>query len=107
VGVREPERSELHNTIWRGAKDLRGAVGGRDFTTYVPWIFSYRFISENLTAYLMGNYAGVKGTLGVVVVAVDARGQAACGWGWRITLWPRDPRRATRRLVRRSGLRRW
>jgi len=34
-----------------------------------------------------------------------ARVQAACCF--RVTVWPRDSRRATRRRVRRSGSRRW
>ena len=46
------ERAELHKTIWRIANDLRGAVDGWDFKTYVLGILFYRFISENLTVYL-------------------------------------------------------
>jgi type I restriction enzyme M protein len=42
----------LHKTIWRIANDLRGSVDGWDFKTYVLGMLFYRFISENLTAYL-------------------------------------------------------
>ena len=41
-----------HKTIWRIANDLRGSVDGWDFKTYVLGTLFYRFISENLTAYL-------------------------------------------------------
>ena len=49
---KEQQRAELHRTIWRIANDLRGSVDGWDFKTYVLGILFYRFISENLTAYL-------------------------------------------------------
>ena len=52
MGVKEVERAELHKTIWRIANDLRGSVDGWDFKTYVLGTLFYRFISENLTAYL-------------------------------------------------------
>jgi type I restriction enzyme M protein len=38
--------------IWRIANDLRGSVDGWDFKSYVLGMLFYRFISENLTAYL-------------------------------------------------------
>src|SRR5690606_21476628 len=44
--------AELHKTIWRIANDLRGSVDGWDFKSYVLGMLFYRFISENLTAYL-------------------------------------------------------
>jgi type I restriction enzyme M protein len=50
--TKEAERTELHRTIWRIANDLRGSVDGWDFKTYVLGMLFYRFISENLTAYL-------------------------------------------------------
>lgn len=50
--TRESERAELHKTIWRIANDLRGSVDGWDFKSYVLGMLFYRFISENLTAYL-------------------------------------------------------
>ena len=50
--TREAQRAQLHKTIWRIANDLRGSVDGWDFKTYVLGILFYRFISENLTAYL-------------------------------------------------------
>jgi type I restriction enzyme M protein len=48
----EMQRAELHRTIWRIANDLRGSVDGWDFKSYVLGMLFYRFISENLTAYL-------------------------------------------------------
>jgi type I restriction enzyme M protein len=50
--TKESQRAELHKTIWRIANDLRGSVDGWDFKTYVLGILFYRFISENLTAYI-------------------------------------------------------
>ena len=49
---KEVQRAELHKTIWRIANDLRGSVDGWDFKTYVLGMLFYRFISENLTAYI-------------------------------------------------------
>lgn len=49
---RETERAELHKTIWAIADDLRGAVDGWDFKTYVLGILFYRFISENLSGHI-------------------------------------------------------
>jgi type I restriction enzyme M protein len=46
------DRAELHKTIWRIANDLRGSVDGWDFKQYVLGMLFYRFVSENLTAYL-------------------------------------------------------
>ena len=46
------QRDELHKTIWRIANDLRGAVDGWDFKSYVLGTLFYRFISENLAAYV-------------------------------------------------------
>ena len=46
------EREELHRTIWSIANDLRGAVDGWDFKQYVLGMLFYRYISENLTAYV-------------------------------------------------------
>jgi type I restriction enzyme M protein len=51
---KEGQRAELHKTIWRIANDLRGSVDGWDFKSYVLGILFYRFISENLAAYLNG-----------------------------------------------------
>ena len=50
--TKETQRAELHKTIWRIANDLRGSVDGWDFKTYVLGMLFYRFISENLVAYL-------------------------------------------------------
>jgi len=46
------QRDELHRTIWRIANDLRGAVTGWDFKSYVLGMLFYRFISENLVDYI-------------------------------------------------------
>lgn len=50
--TKEQERDELHRTIWQIANDLRGNVDGWDFKAYVLGMLFYRFISENLTAYI-------------------------------------------------------
>ena len=49
---KELERDELHRAIWAIADDLRGAVDGWDFKNYVLGTMFYRYISENLTAYI-------------------------------------------------------
>lgn len=60
---KELERAELHRTIWGIANDLRGSVDGWDFKQYVLGMLFYRYISENITAYInnMQREAGVKG----------------------------------------------
>ncbi len=50
--TKEAQRADLHKTIWRIANDLRGSVDGWDFKQYVLGILFYRYISENLVAYL-------------------------------------------------------
>lgn len=49
---KEMEREELHRAIWAIADELRGAVDGWDFKNYVLGTMFYRYISENLTAYI-------------------------------------------------------
>lgn len=49
---KEQEREELHRAIWAIADDLRGAVGGWDFKSYVLGTMFYRYISENLANYI-------------------------------------------------------
>lgn len=49
---KEQERAELHRVIWNIANDLRGSVDGWDFKQYVLGMLFYRYISENLTAYI-------------------------------------------------------
>jgi len=49
---KEQERAELHRTIWSIANDLRGSVDGWDFKQYVLGMLFYRYISENLSAYI-------------------------------------------------------
>ena len=50
--TKEKQRAELHKMIWRIANDLRGSVDGWDFKSYVLGMLFYRFVSENLTAYI-------------------------------------------------------
>ena len=45
-------KKELHRAIWAIADELRGAVDGWDFKNYVLGTMFYRYISENLTAYI-------------------------------------------------------
>lgn len=52
VMSKEQQRAELHRTIWRIANDLRGSVDGWDFKSYVLGMLFYRYISENLSAYI-------------------------------------------------------
>ena len=49
---KEQERAELHRTIWNIANDLRGSVDGWDFKQYVLGMLFYRYISENIAAYI-------------------------------------------------------
>lgn len=49
---KEQERAELHRVIWNIANDLRGSVDGWDFKQYVLGMLFYRYISENITAYI-------------------------------------------------------
>ena len=52
AGNKEQERAELHRTIWGIANELRGSVDGWDFKQYVLGMLFYRYISENLAAYI-------------------------------------------------------
>ncbi len=49
---KEQERNELHRMIWNIANDLRGSVDGWDFKNYVLGALFYRYISENLCAFI-------------------------------------------------------
>ena len=49
---KEQERAELHRAIWKIANGLRGSVDGWDFKQYVLGMLFYRYISENLAAYV-------------------------------------------------------
>jgi type I restriction enzyme M protein len=49
---KEQERAELHRIIWNIANDLRGSVDGWDFKQYVLGMLFYRYISENISAYI-------------------------------------------------------
>lgn len=50
--TRQVQRDALHSTIWKVANKLRGNVDGWDFKMYVLGMLFYRFISENLAAYI-------------------------------------------------------
>lgn len=52
ASVNKKEREEVHRAIWAIAEELRGAVDGWDFKNYVLGTMFYRYISENLTAYI-------------------------------------------------------
>ncbi|HIT51219.1 MAG TPA: type I restriction-modification system subunit M [Candidatus Aveggerthella excrementigallinarum] len=51
-GNREQQRAELHKAIWGIADDVRGAVDGWDFKSYILSFLFYRFISEDLAEYI-------------------------------------------------------
>lgn len=57
------QREELHKTIWAIANNLRGAIDGWEFKSYVLCSIFYRFISENIQHYIdhLQELAGVKG----------------------------------------------
>lgn len=46
------QREELHRTIWKIADDLRGAIDGWEFKSYILCTIFYRYISENLCNYI-------------------------------------------------------
>ena len=48
----KPSAPNSTRPFWRIANDLRGPVDGWDFKSYVLGTLFYRFISENLTAYI-------------------------------------------------------
>src|SRR5690554_2342008 len=52
---KEQERAELHRAIWNMANELRGSVDGWDFKQYVLGMMFYRYISENITAFINAN----------------------------------------------------
>lgn len=59
---KKQEREELHRAIWAIADELRGAVDGWDFKNYVLGTMFYRYISENLTAYINDGEAAAGNT---------------------------------------------
>ena len=59
---KEQERDELHRAILAIADELRGAVDGWDFKNYVLGTMFYRYISENLTAYINDGEAAAGNT---------------------------------------------
>ena len=46
------QRAELHKTIWNLANELRGSIDGWDFKQYVLGALFYRYISEDMAAYI-------------------------------------------------------
>ena len=87
--VKEIERAELHKTIWRIANDLRGSVDGWDFKSYVLGMLFYRFISENLAAYLNDQERRAGGTIWAQprgAARADRMGISVCHhWCWSST----------------------
>ena len=55
MASKEQEMNEIHKGIWQIANDLRGAVDGWDFKSYVLGTLFYKYISENLTKFLNDN----------------------------------------------------
>lgn len=57
------QKQELFKTIWSIANDLRGAVDGWEFKSYVLGFLFYRYISENITNYInrLQKEAGIDG----------------------------------------------
>lgn len=74
---KERERAELHRAIWNIANDLRGSVDGWDFKQYVLGMLFYRYISENLTAYLNARMAELGYDNFNYETMVDAEAEAA------------------------------
>ena len=52
TSTQDTQQKDLHNKIWKIANELRGSLDGWDFKQYVLGILFYRFISENLAAYI-------------------------------------------------------
>lgn len=52
---KEQEREEIHRSVWAIADQLRGAVDGWDFKSYVLGTMFYRYISENFADYVNQN----------------------------------------------------
>ncbi|MCL2004389.1 MAG: type I restriction-modification system subunit M N-terminal domain-containing protein, partial [Oscillospiraceae bacterium] len=74
---KEHERAELHRTIWNIANDLRGSVDGWDFKQYVLGMLFYRYISENLSAYINdGEHAAGDTTFNYTVLTDNDAEQA-------------------------------
>lgn len=46
------QRAELHRMIWKTANELRGAVDGWEFKSYVLGTLFYRYISESIAEYI-------------------------------------------------------
>ena len=44
--------AELHRTIWAIADELRVSVDRWDFKSYILGMLFYKYISENITAYI-------------------------------------------------------
>lgn len=48
----DQQRAELHRTIWRIANELRGAIDGWEFKSYVLGTLFYRYVSESIEEYI-------------------------------------------------------
>ena len=75
---KEQERDELHRAIWAIADELRGAVDGWDFKNYVLGTMFYRYISENLTAYINDGEIEAGNTSFDYAKLKDAEAEEAC-----------------------------
>lgn len=49
---KEQERAEIHRSIWAIADELRGAVDGWTFKSFILGMMFYRYISENIAEYI-------------------------------------------------------
>ncbi len=47
-----PDRTAIHNAIWKTADEMRGSMDGWDFKNYVLGFMFYRFISRYFTDYV-------------------------------------------------------
>lgn len=68
---KEQERDELHRAIWAIADELRGAVDGWDFKNYVLGTMFYRYISENLTNYIVVREQVLRDEIAKIIAEIE------------------------------------
>lgn len=68
---KEQERDELHRAIWAIADELRGAVDGWDFKNYVLGTMFYRYISENLTNYIVAREQVLRDEIAKIIAEIE------------------------------------
>lgn len=68
---KEQERDELHRAIWAVADELRGAVDGWDFKNYVLGTMFYRYISENLTNYIVAREQVLRDEIAKIIAEIE------------------------------------